>query len=222
MPKPDPSSRRQFLGLAGGVAVLGAVPIVTVRRAEAMNVVSGIAATRRLGSRLASFVALAEVLFAVVFTWLLLGQNPDAETKLHAEIDSVLGGRLPTLDDLPQLRYAEMVLAESMRLFPPAYLVGRRALAPYQVPGTDYVLPARTVVLISQYLLHRDPRFWDDPDRFDPDRWKAAADRGPRHQYAYFPFGAGPRICIGEHFAWMEGTLALAAIAQLTGMTIKK
>jgi cytochrome P450 len=99
-----------------------------------------------------------------------------------------------------------------MRLFPPAYLVGRRAVEAYPVPNTDYVLPPRTVLFLSQYLLHRDARFWDEPQRFRPERW---IDGEPaKHRYAYFPFGAGPRICIGEQFAWMEGILVLAAIAR--------
>jgi cytochrome P450 len=154
---------------------------------------------------------------AMTWTWMLLSGNPQAEQALHAEVDAVLGnGRLPGADDLPRLPYTRAVLAESMRLYPPAYLVGRRALAPYHVPGTDYVLPARTVVLLAEYLLHRDPRFWDEPERFLPERWldTGEANTPARHRFAYFPFGAGPRICIGEHFAWMEGTLLLATIAQ--------
>ncbi len=149
---------------------------------------------------------------ALTWTWYLLSANTGAEAWLHEEVDTVLGGRLPGVDDLPRLTYTRAVVAESMRLFPPAYLVGRRALEPYAVPGTDYVLPARTVVLISQYLLHRDARFWDDPQAFVPERW-LDAERAERHRYAYFPFGAGPRVCIGEHFAWMEATLVLATIA---------
>ncbi len=154
---------------------------------------------------------------AMTWTWYLLSQHPACEQALHAEVDAVLGdGRLPAADDLPRLPYTRAVLAESMRLFPPAYLVGRRALTPYAVPGTDYLLPARTVVLLAEYLLHRDARFWDEPERFRPERWteKGDATTPARHRFAYFPFGAGPRICIGEHFAWMEGTLLLATIAQ--------
>lgn len=151
---------------------------------------------------------------ALTWTWYLLSQHREAEERFHAELDEVLGDRLPGAADLPSLTYTRAVLAESMRLFPPAYLVGRRALEPYPVPGTDYVLPRGTVVLVCQYLLHRDPRFWDDPERFVPERWTHAEARAERYRYAYFPFGAGPRVCIGEHFAWMEGTLVLAAIAQ--------
>jgi cytochrome P450 len=151
---------------------------------------------------------------ALTWTWYLLSSNPEAETRLHAELDAVLAGRPPGPDDLPRLPYARAVLAESMRLYPPAYLVGRRALEPYDVPGTGYVLPAGTVVFLSEYLLQRDPRFWDDPERFLPERWLAPGARADQHRHVYFPFGAGPRICIGEHFAWMEVTLVLATIAQ--------
>jgi cytochrome P450 len=151
---------------------------------------------------------------ALTWTLYLLSSHAAIESRLHDEVDEVLGDRLAGAADLPRLVYTRAVIAESMRMFPPAYLVGRRALEPYAVPGTPYVIPARTVVLVSQYLLHRDPRFWDDPERFAPERWLEPSGRGERHRYAYFPFGAGPRICIGEHFAWMEATLALATIAQ--------
>jgi cytochrome P450 len=149
---------------------------------------------------------------ALTWSWYLLSQHPDARTALEQEIRRVCGDRLPTAADVPSLVYTRAVLAESMRLFPPAYLLGRRALADYDVPGTDYVLPKGTVVLLSQYLLHRDPRFWDAPEQFRPERW--LVDEGERRRYAYFPFGGGPRICIGEHFAWMEGALVLATIAR--------
>ena len=150
---------------------------------------------------------------ALTWTWYLLAQHPDVEARLHSEVDSTLGGRDPSSADLARLPYVRAVVAESMRLYPPAYLVGRRALEPYAIPGTGYVVPARTVVLLSQYLLHRDSRFWDEPERFLPERW-LDEERAERHRYAYFPFGAGSRICIGEHFAWMEAILALTTIAQ--------
>ena len=150
---------------------------------------------------------------ALTWTWYLLSQNPDAERALHHEMDRVVGGRVPSLEDVNALRWTRAVLSESMRLFPPAYVLGRRALEPYRVPGTDYEIPARTTVLVSQYLLHRDPRFWDEPERFAPERWAVEGQHDAR-RYTYFPFGAGPRVCIGEHFAWMEATLVLATIAR--------
>jgi cytochrome P450 len=148
---------------------------------------------------------------ALSWTWYLLSQNPPAAERFHAEVDEVLGGRLPALDDLPRLPYTEMVLAESMRLYPPAWAMGRRALRDFALG--PYWLPARTTVLMSQYVTHRDPRYYPDPLRFDPERFTPQA-KGARPRLTYFPFGAGPRQCIGESFAWMEGVLALATIGQ--------
>lgn len=148
---------------------------------------------------------------ALTWTWYLLSQNPEAEAKLHEEIDRVLQARLPVFEDVAQLKYTEMVLAESMRLYPPAWALGRIALAECEIAG--YVVPAKSLVLMSQFVMHRDPRYFPDPLRFDPDRWTTEA-RESRPQFSYFPFGGGPRRCIGEGFAWMEGILLVAAIAQ--------
>jgi cytochrome P450 len=148
---------------------------------------------------------------ALTWTWYLLSQNPDVERRMHEEIDTVLNGRLPTYEDLPQLKYCEMILAESMRLYPPAWAMGRLALQPFQLG--PYSLPAKTTVVISQFVTHRDPRFFPDPLRFDPERFTAEA-RAERQRFTYFPFGMGPRQCIGEAFAWMEGVLVLSTLAQ--------
>ncbi len=148
---------------------------------------------------------------ALSWTWMLLGQNPETEATLHAELDSVLGGRLPTLDDLPQLRYTEMVLAESMRLYPPAWAMGRQATC--DVALGPYLLPAGTYFFFSQYIIQRSVENFSDPLRFDPDRFTPERKAG-RSKFVYFPFGAGSRQCIGEAFAWMEGTLLLATLAQ--------
>lgn len=147
---------------------------------------------------------------ALAWTWYLLAQHPEAEAALHAELADVLGDRLPTFDDLPRLRYTQQIFAESMRLYPPAWAIGRMAREPLELGG--YTLPAKSIVLLSPYLMHRNPRFWPDPDRFDPARW-ADGDFYKR-DFTYFPFGGGPRICVGERFAWMEGVLLLAVIAQ--------
>ena len=145
------------------------------------------------------------------WTWLLLARHPHIERALHAEVDAVLeGDRLPTVDDLAQLPYTRNVLAESMRFYPPAYVVGRRSTEEYRVRG--FTLPPQTLFLMPQFIVHRDPRWWPDAERFDPDRWRVPDESRPR--FAYFPFGAGTRICIGEQFAWMEGTLALATLAR--------
>ncbi len=148
---------------------------------------------------------------ALTWTFYLLSQNPEVEARLHAEIDEALGGRLPSFDDLPKLRYAEMVVAESMRLFSPAWAIGRQALEDF--PLRDFVIPAKSMVLMSQWVMHRDARFWPDPERFDPERWTPEA-RAARPKFAYFPFGGGSRVCIGEQFAWMEAVLLLSTLAQ--------
>ena len=148
---------------------------------------------------------------ALTWTWYLLSQNPAAEAKLHEELQAVLGARIPTVDDFPRLRYTEMVLAESMRLFPPAWAIGRLAVDDCEIGG--YLAPSRSLVLMSQYIMHRDARYFPEPERFDPERWTPEA-RESRPQFSYFPFGGGPRRCIGEGFAWLEGVLLLATLAQ--------
>jgi len=148
---------------------------------------------------------------ALIWTWYLLSQNPDCERRCREEVDSVLQGRLPTVEDVPRLRYLEMVMAESMRLYPPAWAMGRYARNDFQLG--DYRLPARTTVLISQFVMHRDPCYFPDPLRFDPERFTAEA-KSKRAKFTYFPFGAGARQCIGESFAWMEGVLVLATLVQ--------
>jgi cytochrome P450 len=147
---------------------------------------------------------------ALTWTWYLLSQHPEVEARFHREIQT-LGNRLPMPDDFARLTYTRMILAESMRLYPPAWAVGRRAIADFEIGG--YHIPARSMVLMSQYITHRDPRFYPVPERFDPDRWLPDAVAS-RPKFAYFPFGGGTRICIGEHFAWMEGVLVLATIGQ--------
>ena len=148
---------------------------------------------------------------ALSWTWYLLSQNPDCEAKFQVEVDTVLEGRLPTSEDIPRLRYTENVMAESLRLYPPAWAMGRYAQNDFALG--DYFLPARTTVLISQFITHRDPRYFPEPLRFDPDRFSAEA-KARRAKFTYFPFGAGARQCIGESFAWMEGVLILATLAQ--------
>jgi len=148
---------------------------------------------------------------ALTWTWYLLSQHPEVEARMHAELDSALAGRKPGFDDLAALPYTRMVLAESMRLYPPAWAIGRRAINSFEARG--YIIPKRSVVLMSQYITHRDPRFFPDPERFDPERWTADA-QAARPKFSYFPFGGGARVCIGEQFAWMEGILLIATLAQ--------
>jgi len=148
---------------------------------------------------------------ALSWTWYLLSQNPECERRFHREIDSELGGRLPTHHDVPRLHYVEMVMAESMRLYPPAWAMGRSARSDFHLG--EFFLPAKTTVLMSQFIMHRDERFFPDPLRFDPERFTSEA-KARRAKFTYFPFGAGVRQCIGESFAWMEGVLLLATLGQ--------
>jgi cytochrome P450 len=147
----------------------------------------------------------------LTWTWYLLSQNPEAEARLHAELDAVLGDRLPTLADYPALRYTEQVFAESMRLFPPAWAMGRMSTRP--VTLGRYRIPAGAHFFFSQYMMSRTEEFYPDPLRFDPDRFTPEA-KAARPKYTYFPFGGGSRQCIGESFAWMEGVFSIATLAQ--------
>lgn len=152
---------------------------------------------------------------AMAWTWFLLSQNPDAEAQFHAELDAALAGRTPTLDDLPRLPFTRRVLAESLRMYSPAWVIGRRVLSDYVIESErgDYLLRPGDIVLVSQAVMHYDSRFYTDPERFDPDRWTPDAEAA-RPKFAYFPFGGGPRVCIGEQFAWMEAMLLLATLGR--------
>ncbi len=148
---------------------------------------------------------------ALTWTWYLLSENPAAAERMHREIDEVLQGRMPTLEDVPRLRYTEMVFAESMRLYPPAWAMGRQSTQIIELG--PYRLPAGTYFFFSQYILQRSEEFYPDPLRFDPERF-TPEQKAARPRFAYFPFGGGSRQCIGEAFAWMEGVLILATLAQ--------
>jgi cytochrome P450 len=147
---------------------------------------------------------------ATTWAWYLLSQNPEAESRFHAELEEVLSGRLPSFEDLPRLRYAESVFAETLRLYPPAWAIGRRVLSEFEVGG--YIIPAGDEVLVSPWVVHRDPRWFSEPLKFKPERWLADAET--RLRFAYFPFGGGPRVCIGDRFAIAEGVLLLATLGQ--------
>jgi cytochrome P450 len=150
---------------------------------------------------------------ALTWTWYLLSSHPEIEARLHEEVDTQLAGRLPGESDWPNLRYTYAVLAESMRLYPPAWATGRRSLESIDIGG--YTIPAEAVVIMSQFTMHRDARYFPDPERFDPSRWlQPPQEASQLPKFAYFPFGGGPHLCIGEGFAWMEGVLALATLAQ--------
>jgi cytochrome P450 len=148
---------------------------------------------------------------ALAWTWFLLAQDQAVQAKLHAELDAILGSRLPALADVARLRYTKMVFAEAMRMYPPAWILARYLIKDFETGG--YVLPAGSIVLLSQYLMHHDSRYFSDPSRFDPQRWTSEA-KATRPQYSYFPFGGGPRGCLGEGLAWIQGVLLIAVIAQ--------
>lgn len=145
------------------------------------------------------------------WTWVLLARHPEVSRMLERELERTLGDRPPSLSDLPALRYTEAVILESMRLFPPAYAIGREAVSDGELGG--YPVPAGTTIFMSPWVMHRDARFYDDPERFAPERWMdGLAERLPR--FAYLPFGGGPRVCIGNRFAMMEAVLILATVAR--------
>ena len=147
---------------------------------------------------------------ALTWAWYLLAENPEAEAKMHCELDTVLKGREPCFDDVPRLPYTNNVFAETMRLFPPAWAIGRMAVNELEIGG--YTIPRKSIVLLSPYTMHRSAKWWTDPDSFRPERWDVEESERPK--FAYYPFGGGPRLCIGERFAWMEGVIILAALAQ--------
>jgi len=145
------------------------------------------------------------------WVWLLLAQYPDIEQQLGRELDELLAGRSPTVQDVPNLALAERTVREAMRLYPPAWAIVRTAVQDLELAG--YRVPAGSTVIMSQWVMHRDPRFYDEPEEFRPDRWLEERYRSsPR--FSYFPFGGGPRICIGASFAMTEAVLVLATVAQ--------
>ena len=149
---------------------------------------------------------------ALTWTFYLLSQNPGAEAKFHRELDEVLGGKDITPEDYPRLKYTEQILAESLRLFPPAWTVGRLATEPHEFNG--YKIPAKSLVLASPFVMQRDPRFWENADEFIPERWETLSIKEAGNKFIYFPFSKGVRNCIGEGFAWMEGVLLLAILGR--------
>jgi cytochrome P450 len=148
---------------------------------------------------------------ALSWTWYLLARHPEVARRVHTELDTVLSGRMPTQQDLPHLPYSRMVLAEALRLYPPSVVLPRQANAPDKISG--YAIPKDAVVVISQYVTHRHPEFWSEPEQFQPERFTPEQE-ARRHRCAYIPFGEGPRRCIGEPFALLEMHLVLATLAQ--------
>jgi cytochrome P450 len=148
---------------------------------------------------------------ALTWTWYLLSQNPEAEAELYEEVDLVLNKRMPTAEDFAKLKYTRMVFGESMRIYPPSYVIPRQAVEDF--PIDKYVVPRGSIVLMSPYLIHHDSRFHPDPEKFNPHAWDKHS-HSQNSKYEYFPFSRGPRSCIGEPFAWMQGILVLATVAR--------
>ena len=151
------------------------------------------------------------VTIALTWTWYLLSIHPEWQARFHAELDDVLQGRPPSLSDLPDLKLTEQIIMESMRLYPPIWRIGRLAVQSFELAG--YPIPEGAVICMSPIITQRDPRWFDNPMEFRPDRWTPEF-RENLHRFAYYPFGGGPRLCIGEGFAWMEAKLILAALGQ--------
>ena len=147
----------------------------------------------------------------LAWVWYLLANHPESEAMLHTELDAVLGDRPPTIADLPRLKYTGLVVTEALRIYPTVWMVGRENIEPVELGG--YTIPAGTTIFMPQWTIHRDPRWFDEPESFRPERW-ALGLQEQIHRYAYFPFGGGPRICIGNNFALMESALLLATIAR--------
>src|SRR5262249_32103603 len=145
------------------------------------------------------------------WTFYLLAQHPEVESRLHQELDHVLNGRLPMPADVRQLEYTEMVIKEAMRLYPPIPSIARIAREPVMLGG--YLTPKDTIVTISPHVVHSDPRWFPEPEAFRPERFSKENEKA-MPKYAYLPFSTGPRVCIGNTFAMMEAVLALATIAQ--------
>lgn len=148
---------------------------------------------------------------ALTWMWYLLSKHPDVERRLHTELASVLGGRTPSLQDLAHLKYTTMVIKEAMRLYPPIWVMQRKVVSDDEIG--NYYIPAGSEVTISPYVMHRHPAFWENPEVFDPDRFSDERSLG-RPRYAYLPFGGGPRLCVGHHFAMMEAQLITAMVVQ--------
>lgn len=149
---------------------------------------------------------------ALTWTFYLLSQNADAQAKVHAELDAILKDKPLTPEDYPQLKYTESILAEAMRLFPPAWAIGRLAIEEHEFGG--FTIPKGSLVLASTFVMHRDARFWTDADEFVPERWETLSVKEAGQKFVYFPFSKGVRSCIGEQFAWTEGVLLLAALGR--------
>ncbi len=173
----------------------------------------GVMTDRQIRDEIVTMFAVGHetVTTALTWTWYLLATHPEMQAKFHAELDDVLEGRPPELSDLPKLVFTTQVFKESMRLYPPIWRMGRVALEPFELAGYD--IPVGAMFCIPTLISHHDARYFDEPMEFRPERWSPEFEE-ELHQFAYYPFGGGPRLCIGEGFAWMEAQLILATLGQ--------
>lgn len=200
-------------GVEGGVAARGEVDLLgMLMAARDPDTGEGMSDRHLRDEAMTGLIAGHEtVASALAWTWHLLAENPEAEAKLHAELTEVLAGRPPAVDDLPRLSYTQAVFEEALRLYPPAWIITRKALADDEIGG--YHVPAGSLVVTSPYVTHHLPQYWDEPEAFRPERFlpEKAAER-PR--FAFYPFGGGPRLCIGNQFAMVEAGIIIASVAQ--------
>ena len=187
--------------------------LLNVRDDEADNAEEAVMTDQQLRDEVVTLFAAGHETTAVAltWTWYLIATHPDVQARFHAELDVTLGGRTPTPEDLPRLAFTEKILTESMRLYPPIWSTGRMTYQPFTLGGWE--IPAGAGLVAPQLIVQRDPRWFDDPLEFQPDRWTPEFRKG-LHRFAYYPFGGGPRLCIGEGFAWMEAMLVLATLGQ--------
>ena len=191
--------------------------LLQARDGEAENPDEAVMTDRQLRDEVITLFAAGHETTAVAltWTWYLLATHPDLQRRFHAELDEILDGRTPTVDDLPNLTFTDQVLTESMRLYPPVWSTGRMTFQPIELGG--YRIPAGAGLVSPPFIVQRDVRWFDDPLEFRPDRWTPEfRENLPR--FAYFPFGGGPRLCIGAGFAWMEAKLVLATLGQRWSM----
>jgi cytochrome P450 len=200
-------AERRRTGLDGRTDLLSRMMTATADGGQAMS-------DERLRDHMVTLLLAGHETTALTLSWALhlIGSNRQVQSRLAAELDSVLGGRSVTVADLPMLKYAEAVILEAMRLYPPAWVIGRESLGPFEIGG--YAFGPKTTVYISQWVLHRDPRYYAEPEAFRPERWMDGRLAKELPRFAYMPFGGGPRICIGQRFAMIEAVMLLATIAQ--------
>jgi cytochrome P450 len=219
LPLPD-SARGWFPNFKRAAADLNAVtealianPQSRLAKTALINLLKEHSSDEHIRSQVLTFLLAGHETTALLLAWCwdMLAYHPCVQGRMQAEVDRVLGNRIPSPEDMIQLPYTRAVVKETLRLRPPAWTIGRQALKDCEIGGQD--IPAGATVLVSQWVMHHDPRFYADPQEFRPERW-SEIDKTSFPRFAFFPFGGGERVCIGEHFAWTEAMVALALTAR--------